>query len=654
MKQKAFTLVELLAVILVLGIILAIAIPKMLNISSQSRINSMKDTIRIIADRAETEYFNNKTFGITDEIKCRDLANLSNDYASCSIAFDDKGKATVTIFGRNGGKFDKLKCIGTKDSINCDTREIKTCTYEGELVQGAEYTDGQYTYRYKEHQLWDDTTNSAVLVEIPADGWNVRLTDPTSTDPVTTELCNTINDKPIVSMARMFTGSKATSIDLSSFDTSNVINMEAMFARSMATRLNLDSFDTSKVTSMRTMFSDSNVTSLDLSNFNTSNVTLMTGMFTGIAASSLNLSGLNTNNVTDMRDMFRNSKTQNIDLSNFNTSNVTLMTGMFYQAETLKLDLSSFDMSNVSDTDSMFFDTYATIGYSKTWEDADILNATSGKPSTLVFRPKENPCTYEGELVQGAKFIDGQYTYTYKEHQVWSESLNSRTWEEIPKDGWHVILTDRDSTEPVTTRLCTSINDKPIVSMTFMFASTKTTDIDTSSFDTSNVITMNSMFANSAVTTLDLSSFDTSNVTDMQSMFRKTNITSLDLSGFNTKNVTNMKQMFELSKLTTVDLSNFNTRNVVNMQLMFSDSVLTAIDLSKFNTSKVTNMGQMFRNTVATTLDLSSFNMTNVTNTADMFNGAAATIGYSKSQSDADKLNESSNKPAGLTFVVKN
>ena len=36
-----------------------------------------------------------------------------------------------------------------------------------------------------------------------------------------------------------------------------------------------------------------------------------------------------------------------------------------------------------------------------------------------------------------------------------------------------------------------------------------------------------------------------------------------------------------------------------------------------------------------------------------MFYGSKATTGYARTQEDADRFNASSNKPSGLTFVVK-
>lgn len=86
-------------------------------------------------------------------------------------------------------------------------------------------------------------------------------------------------NKNITDMSDMFFVSQASSLDLSSFDTSGVTNMFAMFAESQASNLDLRSFDTSEVTNMYAMFGRSQATSLDLSSFDTSNVTNMSLMF---------------------------------------------------------------------------------------------------------------------------------------------------------------------------------------------------------------------------------------------------------------------------------------------------------------------------------------------------------------------------------------
>lgn len=69
--------------------------------------------------------------------------------------------------------------------------------------------------------------------------------------------------------------------------------------------------------------------------------------------------------------------------------------------------------------------------------------------------------------------------------------------------------------------------------------------------------------------------------------------------------------------------------------------------------SSVTNMGFMFENSSATTLDLSSFDTSKVTDMSYMFRSSKATVGYARTQADANRFNATYDKPAGLKFVVK-
>ena len=230
-----------------------------------------------------------------------------------------------------------------------------------------------------------------------------------------------------------------------------------------------------------------------------------------------------------------------------------------------------------------------------------------------IQKVRPNPCTFDGELIQGAEYVNGQYrNFIYE-------------WQNIENDGWGVILTDKDSEEDVTTKLCTSINDKPIVSMNYMFYGSKTKNIDLSSFDTSNVVSMGYMFSEmSSLTELDLSSFDTSNVTSMSYMFYNDKLEELDLSSFDTSNVVYMSGMFyENRLLKKLDLSNFNTSNVIDMSWMFSsNSLLENIDLSSFDTSNVANMSSMFSGASSLKeIDLSNFDTSNVTNMYSIFSG---------------------------------
>ena len=236
--------------------------------------------------------------------------------------------------------------------------EVVNCTFDGELTQGAEYVNGQYTYRYM--QEGTGSVSGLKWTNIKTDGWGVQLTDKKSTDAVTSEVCTYINDKPVVSMAYMFSNIKATSLDLSNFNTSKVTNMGMMFSNCQATSLDLSNFDTSNVTNMSSMFYESQATTLDVSNFDTSNVTDMYGMFSYSQATTLDLSSFDTSKVTDMSSMFSGIKATSLDLSSFNTSNVTYMDSMFSFAKAKTIDLSSFNTSNVTGMDSMFRESAAT------------------------------------------------------------------------------------------------------------------------------------------------------------------------------------------------------------------------------------------------------------------------------------------------------
>ena len=238
-------------------------------------------------------------------------------------------------------------------------------------------------------------------------------------------------------------------------------------------------------------------------------------------------------------------------------------------------------------------------------------------------------CKTNDTLTQGLEYVNGQYTYGYMKEG--HNSSSGLAWSDISNDGWGVQLTDKASTDAITSKICSYINNKPLVSAAGTFNKSKATILNLEGLNTSNITNMNGMFSNTQITALDVSKFNTSNVKDMGWMFSGSQATTLDLSNFNTSNVTNMEGMFNKSEATALDLSNFNTSNVTNMSWMFSNSQTTTLNLSNFNTSNVTNMEEMFYKSQATTLDVSSFNTSNVTNMKYMFgNTQTTTIDVSK------------------------
>ena len=113
-KKNGFTLVELLAVIVILAVILVIAVPSIMSTIKESRKGAFASSAKLIASSAETAYISNQTLGIEKTIECEDVSNYTEeDYASCKIKFVD-GKAKVKLVGQ--GKFEGMAvCSGTKE-----------------------------------------------------------------------------------------------------------------------------------------------------------------------------------------------------------------------------------------------------------------------------------------------------------------------------------------------------------------------------------------------------------------------------------------------------------------------------------------------------------------------------------------------------------
>ena len=106
-----------------------------------------------------------------------------------------------------------------------------------------------------------------------------------------------------------------------------------------------------------------------------------------------------------------------------------------------------------------------------------------------------------------------------------------------------------------------------------------------------------------------------------------------------------------------VDITDFvNSKNLTSTQYMFCGSPpyeSTAVKRVVLGKNSVTDMSGMFWGSQATSLDLSSFDTSSVTDMNSMLMNSQATTGYAGTQADARKFNSSSNKPAGLVFVVK-
>ena len=122
-KRNGFTLVELLAVIVILAIILVIAVPKIMTTIDDATRASFESSVKMVAAQVENQYTVaqtlSKEFGTTGSCAAVDAswAGLNTtDYDTCTYVIDTSGTATVTIKGK--GKFAAYpSCVGTRATI---------------------------------------------------------------------------------------------------------------------------------------------------------------------------------------------------------------------------------------------------------------------------------------------------------------------------------------------------------------------------------------------------------------------------------------------------------------------------------------------------------------------------------------------------------
>lgn len=312
-NKKGFSLIELLAVIAILGLIILIAVPNVLRLYENARKETFVSDTKKVFSEAEKKYVNDAASGNYYSVISSNGTNkldLSGEKMQYCIVLNDDGsvKNLKVSNGRWIASYSGEKSIkdltiddleeGNLDDYECDEgvdpipeSDAVYCTFNGSMVQGAEYTNGQYTYRYRQEYLrksQDDSirdvdmademvdyTNAIVSDTKPVEklkyvsegwfnitdyGWGVILDDKNSTDPVTSRLCTYINGKPVVSMSYMFSGSAASSIDLSSFNTKNVKNMNNMFSYTSADVLDLSKFVINNSVDMTDMFKKTKAT----------------------------------------------------------------------------------------------------------------------------------------------------------------------------------------------------------------------------------------------------------------------------------------------------------------------------------------------------------------------------------------------------------
>ena len=140
-KRNGFTLVELLAVIVILAIILVIAIPQIIKTIEAARLGAFRSTAKLLLSQAEKQKLVDETLsvegnatpkGYTTVAECSELAKLGSDYSACTMSWDaslneNKGGYKLNLTGDK--KFKNYTCVdATADNVDaasnpaCDKR----------------------------------------------------------------------------------------------------------------------------------------------------------------------------------------------------------------------------------------------------------------------------------------------------------------------------------------------------------------------------------------------------------------------------------------------------------------------------------------------------------------------------------------------------
>ena len=285
--------------------------------------------------------------------------------------------------------------IKINSNIQIVNKGYMPCTFDGEMVPGAEFAYGDFIYRYKQEYNLGENSGRLEWININEDGWGVIHKDIKSSDvtgEITPKMCSSINGKPIVSMSYTFYKmDKISKMDASYIDTSNVINMDYTFKyfgsetpgdangiRSIELT-GLEEWDTSKVRSMEGMFEgvgtcNNRVIITDMSYWDTSNVEnflatfefLGEGMYDDETTYDFNVKGFENWSFESAKDVsymfsYFGASFENaiIDVSKWDVSNIEIMEGLFEGfgkvAGVAKIiGLSNWDVSNVEDMTGMF------------------------------------------------------------------------------------------------------------------------------------------------------------------------------------------------------------------------------------------------------------------------------------------------------------
>ncbi len=168
--KKGFTLVELLAVIVILAVILVIAVPQINSVIKQTRKNSLASTAKLIASKAEEATVENEILGSGETLTCASLVKLDDNYGNCDVSVTN-GVGNVTLVG--AGKFAGYTCTGTKSSMNCTEGSVEEGIFAYRYISDPSggYSDyHDVMYPDASNYTYDSDEPAQVFIKYPTTG----------------------------------------------------------------------------------------------------------------------------------------------------------------------------------------------------------------------------------------------------------------------------------------------------------------------------------------------------------------------------------------------------------------------------------------------------------------------------------------------------
>ena len=452
------------------------------------------------------------------------------------------------------------------------------------------------------------------------------------------------DDANLDSMAYAFAGCNVlTSLDLTSFDTSNVTKMSNMFARDakLTTIYVSDAFDVTKVTD------DVNAANGE-GNMFTGCVSLVGGLGTRVSL------GGGDYNPLDKSYAWPDGK--NDKPGYFTSKDIVDESSIYYSFESTNGVLTFYDTAEVG--------TQRLVGGkmdSNVYLDPDGVSITPYSVHKIVFEDEISPTDMSRAFKEMSSLESFENLENLKTQNV--KSMDSAFYSigvegELDLSGLDLSnvtsMTDMFYNSDHLTSVKLSGATEKLTNMSEMFIHCdKLETVTFTNFDSSKVTDMSRMFMGcGALTSPSVAGLNTSSVTTMESMYKECKkLTSFNVTGFSTASVTTFKEMFENSGITSVNTSLFNTANATDFSDMFAYCEdLTSLDLTSFDTTKATTFAGMFRsaNKLAS-VDLSSFDTANVTDMSNMFNNCT-----SLTKLDLSSFNTANVTDMSLMFYTDN